>query len=441
MKTILSLIFILGQLILFTNHGQSATITVTSIADSGPGTLRDAITQANVSPAADIIEFKIQPGGPQHILLNSVLPQITNSDLTIDGTTQINYSSYNYPIISIGENFGSNTVFQANGCNTIFKSLDVSYIFSAPASGKGFWIISPNKTCTIQNCWAKNRDDGIVVRFAGTSQVIIIGNDLTNSGNNGGACLEIAKKNGTLKAHSNIMGGNTVKAIYLDVVSNIIVGGTTGDLQVGTYLKDIYNPIHVLGGSNLTFDGINLEKSGTTGHYGMYIMNTAGVTITNCQFKNRNPGLGLKFCQNFVKVDCNLFHYNELGFQFDGIVAGTVQKIQDNNFICNVMAVRQFGTVQMIARSNYWNSLSGPPLNGFNGYAGNVDVSNYKIIPLSCALPVAWLCGTGTSQIWACHIQPGGTTQNMCINLSDAPTHMAHGDSLGKCKPNCCWDK
>jgi gliding motility-associated-like protein len=69
----------------------ATNFVVTSNADSGPGSLRDAITQAatNGSATADLITFNIadQSRAGRTIVLASALPALT-SNLTIDGTTQ-----------------------------------------------------------------------------------------------------------------------------------------------------------------------------------------------------------------------------------------------------------------------------------------------------------------------------------------------------------------
>jgi hypothetical protein len=69
-----------------------ATFTVTSLGDSGPGTLRDCLTQANSTPGADTILFTVTG----IINLNSVLPAIVD-DVTITGpgssVLQINHAS------------------------------------------------------------------------------------------------------------------------------------------------------------------------------------------------------------------------------------------------------------------------------------------------------------------------------------------------------------
>src|SRR4051794_19733889 len=67
-----------------------ATFVVSNTADSGTGSLRDAITQANntsLHPGLDTINFNIAPGGVQTIRPASPLPTITDP-VVIDGTTQ-----------------------------------------------------------------------------------------------------------------------------------------------------------------------------------------------------------------------------------------------------------------------------------------------------------------------------------------------------------------
>ncbi len=75
----------------------SATFTVTTTADSGAGSLRQAITDANNAAGPDIIEFNIpegqcQPSGICRITLATSLPTVTEG-VTLDGTTQPRYGS------------------------------------------------------------------------------------------------------------------------------------------------------------------------------------------------------------------------------------------------------------------------------------------------------------------------------------------------------------
>ena len=76
-------------LTLSTLRGLAITFTVTTNADSGPGSLRDAITQAVANGSTNTIVFNIadQSRSGRTITLASALPALP-SNLTIDGTTQ-----------------------------------------------------------------------------------------------------------------------------------------------------------------------------------------------------------------------------------------------------------------------------------------------------------------------------------------------------------------
>ncbi|HEX8227932.1 MAG TPA: S-layer homology domain-containing protein [Chloroflexia bacterium] len=65
----------------------NATFVVTNTADSGPGSLRQAIISANQSAGPDAIEFDISPAGVHTITPLSALPKITDTVL-IDGYSQ-----------------------------------------------------------------------------------------------------------------------------------------------------------------------------------------------------------------------------------------------------------------------------------------------------------------------------------------------------------------
>ena len=79
---------------------QAATFVVTNSDDSGPGSLRAAITDANATPDADVITFA--SGGT--ISLLSALPDIT-ADLTIGGQGRDN---------TVIDGVGSHQIFRAN---------------------------------------------------------------------------------------------------------------------------------------------------------------------------------------------------------------------------------------------------------------------------------------------------------------------------------------
>lgn len=74
-----------------------ATFLVASTADSGPGSLRQAVLSANATPGPDAITFAIG-SGVQTITPATPLPAITDA-VSIDGTTQPGYAGT--PIIEL----------------------------------------------------------------------------------------------------------------------------------------------------------------------------------------------------------------------------------------------------------------------------------------------------------------------------------------------------
>src|SRR5262245_19457114 len=74
-----------GTVGLWSNPTFAQTITVTSLANTGGGSLREAITQANYLGTAAVINFNIAGGGT--IPLTSMLPLLSNQNgIQIDGS-------------------------------------------------------------------------------------------------------------------------------------------------------------------------------------------------------------------------------------------------------------------------------------------------------------------------------------------------------------------
>ncbi len=80
--------FVFTIVTLITTFVSAATFTVTNTNDTGPGSLRQAILDANATPGADVIAFNITGGGP-HIITPSTggLPSI-DEEVTINGYSQ-----------------------------------------------------------------------------------------------------------------------------------------------------------------------------------------------------------------------------------------------------------------------------------------------------------------------------------------------------------------
>ncbi len=82
-------VFLCAAVLIIMSGGQARAdvFTVMNTNDSGAGSLRQAIIDANAAPGVDVIEFSIPGAGPHTISPLSVMPYITDS-LLIDGYSQ-----------------------------------------------------------------------------------------------------------------------------------------------------------------------------------------------------------------------------------------------------------------------------------------------------------------------------------------------------------------
>ena len=195
---------------------QAATFTVTVTNDSGAGSLRQAILDANASAGPDLIDFNIGGGSGLTLFPATALPIITQA-VTIDGTTQPGYSSS--PIV------------QLNGAGTP-ASTDGIRITSGKCTLRGLVInrfkqdgidISGGGTNVIEGCWIGLDLDGVTVR-ANTANGIII----SSSGNVVGGITATAR---------NVISGNTSVGVEITgagATNNLVQGNYIGPDSTGT---------------------------------------------------------------------------------------------------------------------------------------------------------------------------------------------------------------
>jgi Ca2+-binding RTX toxin-like protein len=87
-RGILVLFALLAALLAQASPARAATFTVTTTADSGAGSLRQAITDANAAGNGNTVAFAIPGAGPHTIAPASALPALSRDNTTIDGCTQ-----------------------------------------------------------------------------------------------------------------------------------------------------------------------------------------------------------------------------------------------------------------------------------------------------------------------------------------------------------------
>ncbi|MBE0540176.1 MAG: hypothetical protein IH623_02215 [Verrucomicrobia bacterium] len=302
---------------------------VTSTADSGPGSLRQAIVDAGTS--ADSIVFQIPGPGPHTITPLSPLPLITAG--LVDATTQTGY--VNQPVIELnGTSAGSGTVgLRLGGAGSTVRGLAINR-FSADGirCDTGGHVIQGNHVGTDVT--------GSIARGNGQYGIFVFG----TSGNRIGGLNAIQR---------NVVSGTNETGIYiLNGSSNIIQGNYVGISADGT---------NDLGNRN---NGITVFNSRD---------NLIGGTLPgegNVIAGNNGSGINL----NNAGAYGNVIQGNLLGLGYNGAgaVSNTADGITLNNAPRNLIGGTALGAGNIISG----NGQAGVFLNG-TGAAGNRIEGNH----------------------------------------------------------------
>jgi len=197
--------------LLASSPSRATTFTVTNTLDSGAGSLRQAITDANAGGAGPhTIAFSIAGGGVHTISTTTGLPtiQISSGGVTIDGTTQPGYSGS--PLIDLvcGDmsQFGFQFSFGSGGTVKGLAIGNCSYGIIASSAGQ--------ITIKASRIGTDAAGTTAVPNFTG---IYVTGSSVTIGG--------------TVAADRNIISGNTSYGIDLGTT-----GGTIQDDFIGTDL-------------------------------------------------------------------------------------------------------------------------------------------------------------------------------------------------------------
>ncbi len=219
---------------------------VTSSADSGAGTLRDAITSSNATSGADTITFEIGTG-PQTISLSSPLPVIGDGGLTIDGTTQDGFAAA--PIIRID---GATLT----GAGQV--GLDIQTQLGAVVV-KGLVITNfPSHGIDVSNGGTLPPGVTIQGNYIGTDGTADLGNARLQAADGIHVQGRSATIGGTSAADRNVISGN---GDALNQSSGIqLAGGIGGSVVQGNYIGLTSDGVSALG---QTF-GVTIQQNGAT---------------------------------------------------------------------------------------------------------------------------------------------------------------------------------
>lgn len=216
----------------------AANFPVTTTADSGAGSLRDAITIANTTPGADTITFAIGTGA-QTISPTSALPTITDP-LTIDGTSQLGFAGK--PLIRLdgaGAGAGVTGLVITAGASTV-RGLEITGWGNRgiELNGGSSNVIAGNFLGTDGSGAIANSNAGIILDGGSASNTIGGTTSAARnviSGNGKGVVIAGSGATGNVVA-GNYIGTNAASGSAVANVTDgvLLVNGATGNTIGGT---------------------------------------------------------------------------------------------------------------------------------------------------------------------------------------------------------------
>jgi hypothetical protein len=238
----------------------AATLTVTTTADSGPGSLRQAILDSNASAGVpDTIAFAIG-SGVQTITPLSALPTVTDP-VVIDGTTQPGYSGT--PLVEI-----AGAGLPAQGLQITAGGSTVRALVIRDFNATGIWLQTGGGN-TIERCFVGTDATGTQPRS--NSVGIYVASSAANT------------IGGSTPAARNLVSGNDGIGILLSGAPSTIVAGNfvgtdvTGTLDLGNGTAGIF----LVNGSD---DAVIGGTAGTT---------PSGPCTGACNLVSGNQGSGI----------------------------------------------------------------------------------------------------------------------------------------------------
>ena len=283
---------LMAALLLVSLTGSSAaTFTVTSLGDSGPGTLRQALTDANNTPGTDDIAFALPGPAPFTINLLTGLPPLTEA-VNLDATTQTGF--INKPVVVLN---GIAIGTQVNGLtlNSAGNTLRGLVLQNFPKFGiEALAALAGSNT--IQTCFIGTDANGTVAQtnvfggiHLGASSANLIGGTNALDGNlisgNGNDGIWIEGQPGS--AGNRILGnriGTTWDGTTALGNAQLGVRITAGQFNlVGSSAPGARNLISGNGQSGIAIEGSTATNNWIQGNY-IGLNNTGAAGITNREY-------------------------------------------------------------------------------------------------------------------------------------------------------------
>jgi len=260
-----------GLFFMVANTASAATYTVTSTADSGASTFRQAIIDANANSGADEITFNIAGAGPHEIITAGYLPTITGETF-VNGASQTGTvcgtASMQPQIIVKGY---SPVVFESTAINSSLRG--IAFPDKAVSNNHSMMVSASNFTVT---CSMFGTQDGSTVGNSGRLRVLPNTTNVTVGGN--------ADSDRNIFANIPKLADNEFSAPLLSdqnssgtIENNYFGVGPDGETRLEPATGKVYGPMWFKVGTTWTL-GNNIVVGGSDSYPGL-IFSFGGMTL------------------------------------------------------------------------------------------------------------------------------------------------------------------
>jgi hypothetical protein len=290
--------------------------------DSGAGSLRQAILNANSNNNAGTISFAIVGTAPYVITPVTSLPSLTATGFTIDGTSQPGYN--NAPLVELDNEINSGAGLLV-GNNTTVKGL--SFITDTATNSYNLWL---DNGCTVSKCYLGLRPDGVTgqASYSTTTNVVVHDNCTIGGPTSADRNLEGPAIDGILVNGNNTVVENNWLGVDVTGTKALLVNPIVNNnvIDVGVFV--------IAGTGNIIQNNL---ASGMG--LGLYALNASGTVIKNNVCGPSASGVGVLSNQP-QNVQTGIFAQGDGTHVFNNIlvnndtgvyVSGTNALVQDNS--------------------------------------------------------------------------------------------------------------
>jgi ELWxxDGT repeat protein len=250
-----------------------ATFTVSSGADAGPGSLRQAIVDANNNPGPDQIVFNLGGGGAQTISPATALPALVGP-VVLDATTQPGFAGT--PLIELngaGAGAGADGLV-LGGSGAVVRGLVINRF-----GGDGIEVGGSGGHMVVGNWIGTNSSGGASLANGGEGVNVVagsVGNTVGGSGAGDG----------------NVLSGNALHGLSIASTNNRVLGNRIGTNPAGSArVPNALGGILITGSTNTVGGTAAAARNVISGN------DAAGLTVTT--------GSGNVILGNLIGTDAN----------------------------------------------------------------------------------------------------------------------------------------